>query len=169
MIKGVNVTLRAPETIDIDLLHIWENDTQMWNVSDVQIPYSRFEIWKYLQEPKKLETDGHWKLMICLQNEPVGMIDFFDYHPVHARVGIGILVYDVKHRNQGIASETIMLALNYLNDHLSIHQVWALVHENNLDSIALFKKCGFSISGTYKDWYKFKNNYINTHIFQYIF
>ena len=43
------ITLRALEPSDIDLLFQWENDTEIWNVSNTITPFSRYTLEKYVE------------------------------------------------------------------------------------------------------------------------
>ena len=43
-----NVTLRAIEPEDIDLLYTWENDPEIWEVSHTLVPYSKYILALYI-------------------------------------------------------------------------------------------------------------------------
>ena len=40
MLKGKYVKLRAIEPEDVDLIYEWENDFELWNVSETLKPFS---------------------------------------------------------------------------------------------------------------------------------
>ena len=42
------MTLRALEPQDLDLLYTIENQQEMWDVCDTNVPYSRFDLDQYL-------------------------------------------------------------------------------------------------------------------------
>ena len=44
-----NIILRAPEPGDIDVLYLWENDPEIWQVSNTITPFSRYILEKYIE------------------------------------------------------------------------------------------------------------------------
>ena len=42
------VTLRAIEPEDLDLLYLIENDTKLWHVGATNVPYSRYTLHDYI-------------------------------------------------------------------------------------------------------------------------
>ena len=43
------VKLRAPEPDDVDLLYVWENNMEIWKVSNTITPFSRHLLKKYFR------------------------------------------------------------------------------------------------------------------------
>ena len=43
------IILRALEPGDIDVLYRWENDPDIWHVSNTYTPYSKFILEKYIE------------------------------------------------------------------------------------------------------------------------
>src|SRR5512145_129569 len=43
------ILLRAVEPYDIDVLYRWENDTEIWRVSNTITPFSKFILEKYIE------------------------------------------------------------------------------------------------------------------------
>ena len=75
-----NISLRPLEPNDIDLLYNWENNLEIWEVSNTKTPFSRHILAQYLLESAKdiYETK---QLRLVIQNEksePVGTIDSAD-------------------------------------------------------------------------------------------
>jgi len=50
---GKKIELRALEPEDLEQLYIWENDTEIWNVSETLSPVSRFILKRYLENAHK--------------------------------------------------------------------------------------------------------------------
>lgn len=155
---GKHITLRSLEPTDLAFLYQIENNELFWNVSNTQKPYSKFLLQQYLENAtqdiyeakqlrlliKKIETD-----------EPVGLIDLFEFEPKHKRAGVGIVISD-NFQNKGYAKEALTLLINYTKKHLDLHQLFANISEKNEKSIGLFETLGFVKIGLKKDW-----NYIN--------
>lgn len=49
MISNNVVVLRAVEHADVDLLYKWENDMELWPVSNTLRPFSRAQIERYVK------------------------------------------------------------------------------------------------------------------------
>ena len=43
------VRLRAMEPRDVDLLYRWENDPEVWKVSDTMVPFSKFTLQEFIK------------------------------------------------------------------------------------------------------------------------
>lgn len=148
------IRLRALEPNDIDLLYLWENDAEIWEVSNTFEPYSKYILAKYIKESHHdIYESKQLRLVIeTLTGKAVGAIDLFDFDPFHFRAGIGILIHDKKDRKLGYANDALQLLCTYAANHLRLHQLYANITVDNLVSIQLFKKNGFELSGTKKDW-----------------
>ena len=91
--------------------------------------------------------------MICTKdtNEAVGTLDFFEFDPMHRRTGVGILISPA-FRGNGLAAEALSLAISYVFDVLSLHQVFAHITSDNIPSLQLFQKAGFKQTGVKLHW-----------------
>ena len=94
-LKDDQITLRALEPEDIDLLYEWENSEEIWTVSHTIAPFSKHILALYLRNSDKdLYESKQLRMMMATKNgQTVGAIDLFDFDPFHARIGIGILVH----------------------------------------------------------------------------
>ena len=84
MKKGQQITLRALEEEDIELLYKWENDMDIWEVSNTLTPFSRYQLKKYIEQAQlDIFQTKQLRLIIDLEeNEKtltVGLIDLFDF------------------------------------------------------------------------------------------
>jgi diamine N-acetyltransferase len=167
---GDRVALRAVEMSDADWIYQWENDPEVWQVSNTLAPFSRYIIEQYiLNSTQDIFAAKQLRLMIDLKKEeswiPVGSIDLFEFDPLHRRAGVGILVCG-EYRGQGIASEALQLLRSYAFDTLQLHQLFCHISSNNDASLALFQKNGFVITGTRKDWMLNKGAWVDEFILQ---
>lgn len=153
-LQSKNIYLRAIEPTDIDVLYQWENDTENWNVSSTQTPFSRNVLEQYIANAHQdIYSVKQLRLMICdMENKPVGCIDLFDFEPNHLRSGIGILIADKTDRRKGYASEALELLIDYCFQTLNLHQLYCNVTIDNEASVLLFQKFGFLITGIKKQW-----------------
>jgi diamine N-acetyltransferase len=170
MIKGQKIYLRAMEPDDISRLYIWENDPEIWHVSNTYIPFSRHYLNRFIETSgNDLFADKQLRLMICSKdsNEAIGTLDFFEFDPMHRRAGVGILVAP-EHRENGVAAEALQLAVDYVFEVLNLHQVFAHVTSDNFPSLHLFQKAGFEITGEKKHWLMIRNSWKNVVFLQLI-
>lgn len=170
MMKGDKVTLRALEPEDIDFLARIENDMSLWEVSHTQAPFSKFVLKEYLKN-SHLDLYEAKQLRLMIQENkhqnPVGMIDLFDFNPQHKRAGIGI-VLDENETQKGYASEALKLLIDYAFKTLNLHQLYASMTFDNTKSIALFKKLNFQKVGVKKDWIATHNGFKDIFFYQLI-
>ncbi len=150
------ISLRPIEPEDIDLLYNWENNMEIWEVSNTRTPFSKYILAEYLKESAKdiYETK---QLRLIIQNnegEAAGALDLFDFDPYHMRAGIGILIHKAENRNQGYASDALNAIFGYATEVLGLKQLFANIGSKNEASIHLFEKMGFTKSGVKKNWIK---------------
>ena len=104
-------------------------------------------------------------LAVCdKNNNPIGLIDVFDFNFKNKRAGIGILIKSESDRFKGYGKEALELLVDYCFKTLHLHQVYANISESNLPSLNLFEGNGFKKIGLKKDWsfdgHQFSNEYI---------
>jgi diamine N-acetyltransferase len=155
-LKYGKISLRPLEPEDIELLYTWENNMEIWEMSNTKAPFSRYILAEYIANSHKdiYETK---QLRLVIQNEknrPVGAVDLFDFEPYHQRAGVGILIHKTEDRNQGYATDALRALFDYSLNVLGLKQLYANISEDNLQSVALFEKTGFVKSGTKRNWLK---------------
>jgi diamine N-acetyltransferase len=154
--KGKNISVRALEPSDADLLYLWENNQSLWPVSFTQVPFSRFILGEFVNSAHQdIYTNRQLRLMVDdnASGETIGILDLFEFDPQHARCGVGIFILETK-RNKGYASECIAMIKNYCFETLLLKQVYAHVNSSNKGSLGLFEKAGFEKAGLKKCWHK---------------
>lgn len=160
ILKNNNIVLRATEPSDIDIIYEWENNSDIWRISNTITPYSRFIIEQYvLNSTQDIFSSKQLRLMIDLteNKSTIGTVDLFDYEPVNRRVGVGILILN-EFRHKGYAFETLTIIENYAKEILNLHQLYCNISEDNILSIKLFEKAGYHNTGRKKDWLFNKDN-----------
>ena len=167
--------LRALEPEDVDVLFRWENDPDIWYVSNTLVPYSRYTLEKYVENAHlDIYQVKQLRMMIDVKESargkarPVGTIDLFDFDPYHNRAGIGILIGEKSDRNKGYASEALSQFIRYAFDTLQLHLLYCNIAKDNNESLGLFTRNGFFISGEKKDWLKTTSGYKNGYFLQLI-
>lgn len=173
MIGKEDVRLRALEPADVDLLYNWENQMELWAVSNTLTPFSKSQLQKYIQHASlDIFQTKQLRLLIEQANadntfSPAGMIDLFDFDPYHQRAGVGIMVHE-SFRNKGLAHQALEIFIAYCFSHLGLHQLYCSISVDNKASLTLFEKSGFGLVGIKKDWRKTPSGYIDEALLQLI-
>ncbi|AMD85036.1 diamine N-acetyltransferase [Capnocytophaga haemolytica] len=162
--------LRALEPEDIDFLYHLENEEELWEVSQTQLPFSKYLLLSYIQNATQDIYEAHqYRFVICdNDNHPVGLIDLYDFDPKNKRASVGVALLK-EAREKGYASEALQLLMQHSQTYLDLHQLVAYIPNDNQASIKLFEKTGFAKSALLKDWIYFKGSYKDVLIYQYIF
>ncbi|MEI6435343.1 MAG: GNAT family N-acetyltransferase [Bacteroidota bacterium] len=171
LLTGTNLRLRALEPEDIDFLFDMENDTSIWQVSNTNAPFSRFQLEQYvLNAPNDIYTNRQLRLMIDFidpanKKQTVGAIDLFDFDPLHKRAGIGILIIK-PFREKEIAQQAMEILIRYAFTNLGLHQLFCNISMDNEPSVRLFEKLGFKRCSVKKEWLRDGANWKDEWMFQ---
>ena len=164
--------MRALEPEDLDFLYETENNSDIWELSNIQTPFSKFALKHYIE--RSLSDDIYalreLRLVICKTEDhsKIGLIDLFDFDPKNKRAGVGILISDPQNRGSGYGSEALKTLIDYVFEVLQLHQVFCNILSDNQTSIALFVKYDFKEVGVKKDWVFDGENYKDEVLFQLI-
>lgn len=165
----MNISLRAPELADVDMMYRLENDPLVAQVSWGQGPVSRQMLWNYVHDYcADPLADHQMRLMIEADGETVGCLDISDIDTLNKRgfIGIGI---EEKHRGRGVATEALRQAIAFSRDTLGLHQLVAIVPRGNAASMRLFEGNGFRTAGCLRSWIRSGNSYEDAIILQLLF
>jgi len=167
MLENDKTKLRALEPTDVDLIYNWENDTNIWEVSNTITPFAKHIIKAYIESAHlDIYQTKQLRLIIETSSSPIGTIDLFDFDPYNLRAGIGILIAEDKNKQKGYATSALELFINYAFNTLGLHQLFCNISESNTASLKLFKNAGFEIIGNKKDWNKSVDGFENEYILQ---
>lgn len=174
---GELIHLRALEPSDINRLYFWENDSSIWSVSGTLVPFSRFVLEEFVKEVHQdIYTSKQLRLMIDLKyfdeadedetSRSIGCVDLFEFDPKNRRAGVGIMIANKADRGRGYATEALHLIIDYAFEVLDVHQIYSNVRIDNENSLALFKKAGFEITGLKQDWIYEQGKFYDEYIMQ---
>ena len=171
MFETDKIRLRALEPGDLDTLYRWENDTSVWGVSNTLLPFSRRILAMFIEQQAQdiYETkQARFIIESVSDGTAAGAVDLFDFDPLNARAGVGILVYDPENRGKGYASDALAALKRYAFEILHLHQLYCSVPADNTPSIALFESAGFMRCGVRKEWLKSPSGWNDEVLFQLI-
>ena len=97
----------------------------------------------------------------------VGSISLWNVSWLHKRAEIGIWLIP-NYWDKGIGKNTMALIKNVAFNHLNLNRLEAHIAIENIKSITLFKKCGFSLEGTLKQYLYLNGEQQDALIFSYI-
>lgn len=169
ILNGSLVRLRALEPEDIDLLYRWENDVDVWKVSNTVAPFSKHTLRRFIENQQcDIYETRQLRLIIETVDDPrpVGAIDLFDVDPYNCRAGIGILIYGDQNEGQGYASQALALLVQYSFMVLMLHQLYCSIAVQNTRSFNLFRSKGFTVVGVKKDWTRTTSNWQDEYMLQ---
>lgn len=170
-LESSRLRLRAPELSDLDYLFHVENDTRQWMVSACKVPYSRFQLQRYIEtNAHDLYADKQLRLMVeeVESGRVVGVADLFEFSPSDHRAEMG-LVIDAACRGKGYGREALAVLCDYAEQVLDLHQICVYIHEENQAARQLFATSGFHYVATLPDWVYWNKRYRNVCLYQRIF
>lgn len=117
----------------------------------LQIPYPSVDMWR-----KRLSEvpDGVFNLCACVDDEVVGQLGLhtFPHGPRRRHVGqLGMAIHD-DWQGKGVGSALMAAAIDLADNWLNLSRLELEVFTDNEPAIALYKKYGFIVEGTHKNF-----------------
>ncbi|MBC7527660.1 MAG: GNAT family N-acetyltransferase [Chthonomonadaceae bacterium] len=148
--QGEKIRLRGVEGEDAATFHRWNLDSERGRWLDfIWPPVSLAHVEEWLKKTtlQALEEDSfHW-LIENQEGIPVGSINT---HHCNRRAGTFFYGIDIEeaHRRNGYAREAIEMVLRYYFGELRYQKANVHINAENLASIALHERVGFTLEGT---------------------
>jgi [ribosomal protein S5]-alanine N-acetyltransferase len=95
-------------------------------------------------------------------NRPIGNIRLFNFHPVHKRAELGILIYDKACWGKSYGTEALKAVNDYAFRELNLHRIVADYYSVNIGSAKIFQKAGYTIEGVFKDHFWLDGKFIDS-------
>lgn len=160
------IALRALEPEDLDLLCTIENDPDMWDVGTTATPYSRHALRQHIRAMGADITEcGELRLVICQDTTPVGLVDLTSYNARAQRAEVSIALL-AAYRHQGIGKAALQALEAHCRRYTHLHQLYAIVGDNNKNSQTLFESCGYVRAAELRDWHFANGMYQNAVLYQ---
>lgn len=162
MTQSRSIFLRAVEPSDADFMYEVENDSSSWKYGDTVAPLSRNILRDYALKYDADPFSARQLRLIIAEKSPVagrelGIVDLYEINPVHRRAFIGIYVLP-SFRNEGIASQALIMMENYARKILNLRLLAAKVESVNSISLALFKHCGYKVTAVIPEWFSYADS-----------
>lgn len=164
------IRLRALEPEDLDMLYRIENDDMLWRVGATNVPYSRYVLRDYIANTRSdIYADRQLRLMINdAEGQVVGIVDLVNFDPRHQRAEVGIVIC-APCRRLGYATAALQELCRYASETLHLHQLYAIVDEDNQAALGLFRQAGFNVENSLSEWLYSGTEYRNAVLFQTFF
>lgn len=159
------VTLRAPETDDIDMLYLWENDSRQWVSTLAPYHVSRRHIADYVRDFDGNIAQWQLKLVVEAGGEALGAVDLYDADLRCGRSFVGIYI-DSSRRGKGYGTAALRQLTEYAFDVLGLRQLAAMVAVDNEVSLRMFAGSGFVESGCLRSWLRRGQLFVDARLMQ---
>lgn len=149
MISSKNLYLRPILRSDAPQILAWENDPELWEVTETNGPFTLEDILYYIEQCNDLWENSQLRLMICNRqnDEAIGAVDLFDFNAHLKKAGIGILIGNPAYRNRGFGFEALNALVTFATADLHLKELECIIHPDNHASIRIFEKCNFKATG----------------------
>lgn len=167
-LKNTQITLRAPEPEDLEVMYQIENDTQLWAVGNATVPFSRFVLRQYIEtSTQDIFADKQARFMIVQNSNQavVGIIDLTAFDVLNNRAEVCVVILSSYRRNS-FAKQSVELLCDYCALRLHIHQLYAYVPVDNVESRSLFAYCGFTQTAQLSQWLNGEHGFIDAVLLQ---
>lgn len=144
-LQGKKVYLRLLEEIDLPLLVKWRNDPKNWQQFFNRWPLSQISQKSWFQS--LLDNPARKFFMVCLADgRAVGTFSFDHIDTINLSLEVGNVMIG-EHTHKGLASDALLLLVNFAFAQLNMHRLYLEVWAGNLSAIGLYRKFGFQLEG----------------------
>ena len=143
MLEGENLKLRLLQLKDLDFLYSVENNQNYFKFSSHPQYYSKEELKEFISNSTDdITIYNQLRFVVDLNDNPIGLIDLFNYNPKRKNAGVGIIILE-EFQNQNFGSKSLELLISYAWEKLDLLSLYANIKPSNQNSIKLFDKHGF--------------------------
>lgn len=170
LLSNPTITLRAIEPTDLDLLYRWENDTDLWTVTDTMAPFSRQMLWQYLQNyTGDIYENRQVRFVVTLTatGQAVGLLDLMNFDPLNNRAELGLYIAS-EFRGKGYGRHALRLIEAYAAGHIGMKQLYVKILVDGEECLALFRSEGYREVGTLQAWVKRGTTYHDALLLQHL-
>ncbi len=152
------IRLRALEYSDVEYLYYQENQSQLWEFSNLDKPVSKEFIRQIIEQMLlPVEESKQLRLMAEIKQQddgwkPIGTVELFDIDMKHQRAEVGIIIYEEAYRYKGYGREVYHQFELMIQQHLPIHILYSHVLQKNQRAINFFTHHEFQQTAILEQW-----------------
>ena len=167
ILKGEKVSLAILLREDLPKSWEWFNDRStvrgLFNSAHFTLPEEEEEFYEELKKNREKSST-----FAVIENESGKLVGIagFNWIDWQARWGEILYYLSPEERGKGYGTETVKLLCEYAFTHLNLHKVWAKVHSDNIPSIRVLEKNGFSLSGRFREHVWSDGRYLDELIYE---
>jgi len=155
----MSIYMRELTREDIKIINVWRNNKALVDQLGSPFRYINMETdeqW-FEQYMKNRGTQVRCAIIEEKTNEFIGVVYLLDIDPINRRALYGgLLIGEKKHQGKGYGTLATIKLLEHAFYNLNLNKVFGFWLEENIRSINLSKKCGFSEEGLMRQ-HAFKN------------
>jgi len=159
-LSGERLYLSPINTDDAAIYTKWLNDfTVSGGLGNFRMMISLDSEKKLLEQ---LTNEGHnYAIVLDKDDLLIGNIGLMEIDNINRSATVGLFIGESENRGKGYGTEALRLILDFGFKTLNLHNIMLIVHSDNQQAIACYKKVGFREFGRRREA-KYKNgNYID--------
>lgn len=154
-IQGRQVILRAPEPGDVELLHKWANDPEIWSLlGGWHFPFGSLSTEKWIAGLNNNSLSDHVFAIEAPEIGLIGTANLVNIDWKNKNAHHGMMLGDRDIRGKGYGLDTVMAIMRYAFDELGLMRLDGDMVETNQRSVDFYlKSCGWVVEGRKKNWH----------------
>jgi len=167
-IKFDNITLRAIELDDLELLREMANDSEIERlVMGFSYPLSKISQQKWYEAV--LSDSSNQKWIVEYQNSAVGVIYLSTIDWKNRVAKVGIKLHSLAPKKNGIGTLALQALEEFAFGHMQLHRLETTILDSNEISIKLFTRAGWEKEGTLREAFYNSFQYHDVYLYGLLF
>ena len=165
MIEGKTIFLRPFTTADIPVWAAWFNDPSVTeHMNKGAFPVAEHAQLEFFQNLSSSRTDTQLGIVLKEDNLLIGTIGIHKIDWIHRHGAISIVLGAKQCWGRGLATEAVGLIVRHAFTKLNLHRLTAGMWGSNMGSRACFEKNGFTLEGTLRESFFYRDTYVDEYI-----
>lgn len=163
MPNNEGLAIRRVRYSDVSTLLEWENNPEFWRISDRKEKLSQIEIEKFIEEQQADAFDLDQLRYVIVGEKSgrlIGTVDLYEIDWSSDKAVVGILIAKQEDRKKCLGQNALKLLISVSINELELELLVARVHVDNIPSLKLFDKLGFSKKTVEPDQFLEDGDYI---------
>lgn len=137
---------------DPDVIKFLESAPEGWTIAKLK---------DFVRRVNKNPNIFFWAIIHRDSGKHIGNIKLGPVNSFHRFGDVGLTIGEKSFWGQGYGTEAIKLVRDYAFNRLGLNKLTAGAFSNNIGSVKAFKKAGFNIEGMRKNYYLYRDKYVD--------